>query len=128
MDIKDKPSTMPIKRWLVKYTAFRNKVPSSLVQDIVDHEFDMAVEAIGKWNTIEISGFCRFYLNMKRSLKKLEKFRVVEEFYNNIINDPTVEYSKKESTRYKLGKLLIDIDSLEKRIKLAQDVENRTNI
>jgi len=85
----DKPITMPVKTWLIRGIAVRRNMQESLIETIVNHQFESALSALVTENSLEFSGFGRFLFNRPKAIKKLEKFRSQLRVFDRIINDPS---------------------------------------
>jgi hypothetical protein len=71
MEIKDKPSTMSVREWITKKVALASTIPENVIRRVVAHQFDSAYDALEKFNSIEISGFGKFYYNTTKADKEL---------------------------------------------------------
>lgn len=67
MEIKDKPESMSIREWITKKVALASIVPENVIKHVISHQFDSAYQALNDNNSIEISGFGKFYFNTKKA-------------------------------------------------------------
>lgn len=72
MEIKDKPDSMSAREWITKKASISTMIPENIVRQVISHQFDSAYEALENNNSIEISGFGKFYYNTKKAIKELE--------------------------------------------------------
>jgi hypothetical protein len=94
----DKPISMSVKDYLVRTLAVKMMVSEKMIETVVNHQFQSANEAMDTNNSIEISGFGKFYFNEKKAQKRLtdlnRKKRLMEEF---IASAETSEQKKRSS-------------------------------
>lgn len=79
MEIKDRPSSLSVREWITKKISMDLIVPENVIRRVINHNYEEAYNALNKYNSIEISGFGKFYYNEKRAdsvmsncLKQLE--------------------------------------------------------
>jgi nucleoid DNA-binding protein len=72
MEIKDKPQSMSVREWITKKVATGIMIPENIVRRVISHNYDSAYEAMKSNNSIEISGFGKFYFNAKKADKEIE--------------------------------------------------------
>jgi hypothetical protein len=112
----DKPISMSVKDYLVRTLAVKMMISEKLIETVVNHQFQSANEAMDTNNSIEISGFGKFYFNEKKAQKRLtdlnRKKRLMEEF---IASAETSE-QKKRSSQVTLEKTEALINLLKSKI------------
>ena len=111
----DKPVSVPVKKWLIRRVAVDTVVDERIVDSVVSHQFETAREAIGNVNSIELSGFGRFYFNNKKAEKKLQRYNDIKRRLEDIINTSDVK-EKRISAQFKLGVLIGDINVLKRKL------------
>jgi len=72
MEIKDKPNSMSVREWITKKVSQDVIIPERIIRNVISHNYDSAYEAVNKHNSIEISGFGKFYYNTKKAEKEIE--------------------------------------------------------
>lgn len=72
MEIKDKPDSMSVREWITKKVAQETMIPENVIRRVISHNYDSAYEALNNNNSIEISGFGKFYYNEKKAGKEIE--------------------------------------------------------
>lgn len=72
MEIKDKPESMSVRDWITKKVAISTTIPENVIKRVMSHNYDSAYEATETNNSIEISGFGKFYYNKKKAKKEIE--------------------------------------------------------
>lgn len=75
----EKPSSMSTKEWLVKRTALSLSLPERMVNAVVSHQFDTALEAMKNNNSVEIYSFGKFLFNKRRAEKELKRLTTMRE-------------------------------------------------
>ena len=112
----DKPISMSVKDYLVRTLAVKMMISEKTIETVVNHQFQSANEAMDTNNSIEISGFGKFYFNEKKAQKRLtdlnRKKRLMEEF---IASAETSE-QKKRSSQVTLEKTEALINLLKSKI------------
>lgn len=76
----------------------------------------MAIEAMKTEDSVEFSGFCKFYFNRKKAYKRLEKMYSQKSVFENIMNDDDCSSIKRNSARNKLANILKNIEELTKKL------------
>ena len=91
------------------------------IDDVINHQFNSANEALKYNNSVEISGFGKFLFNQKKAIKRLNALLSKEELYNSVILTCTTE-ERKASIQLKLNTIKIEIEILKTRTN--EDVSN----
>jgi hypothetical protein len=116
----DKPVSMSVKDYLIRTLAVKMMVSEKTIEAVINHQFQSANQALDTNNSVEISGFGKFYFNEKKAQKRLQalgnKKRVMEEL---IASDETSE-QKKHSSRVTLEKTEALINLLKSKITYDQ--------
>ena len=71
---------------------------------------------MGSCNSIELSGFGRFYFNRRKAGNKLERYIGAKQSLENIINGDVTD-KKRATAQYKLGKLIGDLNVLKRKLE-----------
>ena len=108
---------MSVKEWIIKRMAI-NMVRSEKVIDlVVQHQFDSANDALNTNDTIEISGFGKFYFNTKKADTHYAKLLAMKQAYENTLADPSTTEKKRHATNLRMITVLQDIKILKPKIK-----------
>lgn len=118
-----KPTTMSVKEWIIKRMSINMVVSEKIIDQIITHQFDSATEALNSNDSIEISGFGKFYFNTKKADKLYNKLLQMKQAYENILADPSTTDKKRHSTELRMITVLSDIKILKPKIN-----EPRTDI
>jgi len=68
----NKPSSMSIKEYLVRLQAMSSLRSESVINSVITHQFQSANDAMKTNNSVEISGFGKFYFNLPKAKKRIE--------------------------------------------------------
>ena len=100
----DKPISMSVKDFLVRTLAVKMMMNEKIIEAVVNHQFQSANEAMDLNNSLEISGFGKFYFNEKKAIKRLGQLNAKKQAIKNIIADETTSEQKKRSSKVTLEK------------------------
>ena len=118
-----KPPSMSVKEWIIKKMAISMVIPEKTIDAVVIHQFDSANDALEVHDSIEISGFGKFYFNQKKAQGQYDKYARIKQSYENLLADDSISEKKRHSTEQKLISILNDIKILKPKIN-----EPRTDI
>lgn len=108
---------MSVKEWIIKRMAISLVISEKVIDSIITHQFDSANDALNLNDTIEISGFGKFYFNTKKANLHYVKLLAMKQAYDNTLNDPLTTDKKRHSTNLRMVTLLHDIKMLKPKIK-----------
>ena len=100
----DKPISMSVKDFLVRTLAVKMMMNEKTIEAVVNHQFQSANEAMDLNNSLEISGFGKFYFNKKKAIKRLGQLNAKKQAIQKIISDETTSEQKKRSSNVTLEK------------------------
>lgn len=100
----DKPISMSVKDFLVRTLAVKMMMNEKTIEAVVNHQFQSANEAMDLNNSLEISGFGKFYFNEKKATKRLGQLNAKKQVIEKIIADETTSEQKKRSSNVTLEK------------------------
>ena len=112
----DKPVSLSIRDYLVRTLAVKMLVSEKVIDTVVAHQFSEANEALKHNDSIEISGFGKFFFNKKKAVKKMEIMLKQKEALENHLKDPDATEHKKTVAQQKLTSLVAAIEHLKPRI------------
>ena len=108
----DKPISMSVKDYLIRTLAVKILTSEKTIEAVINHQFQSANEAMDLHNSIEISGFGKFFFNDKKASKKVNSLIAKKLALENTLADDTSSEQKKNSARVRLDKTLPLIESL----------------
>ncbi len=112
----DKPVSLSVKDWLIRNMSVEMNTSEKVICAVIDHEFSSAREALATCNSIEFSGFGKFYFNIKKAHKKAARQQEMKQNIEKLINNPDTSPQKRASLHYKLEKLMSDMKILQTKI------------
>lgn len=112
----DKPISMSVKDYLVRTLAVKMMISEKLIETVVNHQFQSANEAMDTNNSIEISGFGKFYFNEKKAKKRLEDLTRKKNLMLEFLASAETSEQKKRSSQVTLEKTEALINLLKSKI------------
>ena len=100
----DKPISMSVKDYLIRTLAVKMMVSEKTIEAVVNHQFQSANQAMDLNNSIEISGFGKFYFNEKKAKKRVEALNAKKQAMEKIIADVNTSDQKRRSSQVTLEK------------------------
>jgi nucleoid DNA-binding protein len=100
----DKPISMSVKDYLVRTLAVKMMISEKMIETVINHQFQSANEAMDTNNSIEISGFGKFYFNEKKAKKRLEDLTRKKNLMLEFIASAETSEQKKRSSQVTLEK------------------------
>ena len=100
----DKPISMSVKDYLVRTLAVKMMVSEKTIETVINHQFQSANEAMDVNNSLEISGFGKFYFNEKKATKRIGQLNAKKQAMEKIISDETTSEQKRRSSQVTLDK------------------------
>ena len=113
----NKPNTMSVKEFIIKRMAISLVVSEKVIDQVVQHQFDSANDALNTNDTVEISGFGKFFFNTKKANTHYNKLLQMKQAYENTLADPLTTEKKRHSTEQRMITVLSDIKMLKPKIK-----------
>ena len=112
----DKPVSISVKAWIIRNMSVRTMMQESLIETVVNHQFDSAYVALDNCNSLEFSGFGRFLFNRKKAEKKLVKFKEQIAMFNSILNNPETTEIRRKNIELKLKTTLKNFEYLNTKL------------
>jgi len=112
----DKPQSMSVRDYLVRTLAVKLMVPEKTIDAIVVHQVQEANLALQGNDTIEISGFGKFFFNQKKAQKKMNKLIDIKSAIEKQLANPEISEHKRKGFELKLNGLLLTIENLKPKI------------
>jgi nucleoid DNA-binding protein len=100
----DKPISMSVKDFLIRTLAVKMLTSEKTIETVINHQFQSANEAMDLNNSLEISGFGKFYFNEKKATKRLGQLNAKKQAMEKIISDETTSEQKRRSSQVTLEK------------------------
>ena len=111
-----KPTSMSVKEWIIKMMSINMVISEKIIDQVVTHQFDSANDALNTNESVEISGFGKFFFNTKKAHTHYNKLLQIKQAYENILADPSITDKKRHSTELRMITVLNDIKILKPKI------------
>lgn len=111
----DKPVSLSVKDWIVRKMAVSMMVSEKTLDAVITHQFQSANEALATCNSVELSGFGKFFFNYKKAVKKMEKMLAQRQHLLNQLDTP-IDGRKREVVIIKIESLTAAIGILKPKI------------
>ena len=112
----NKPNSMSVREWLMKTLSQRDNIPQITIAAIVSHQYDEASTALNDNNSIEISGFGKFYYNEKRADKEMTQLLNKKEATEQMLADDSISEKKRWTAKRRLAITNKNIELLKTKI------------
>ena len=113
----NKPNTMSVKEFIIKRMSISLVVSEKIIDNVIQHQFDSANDALNTNDTVEISGFGKFFFNTKKANTHYNKLLAMKQAYENTLADPSITEKRRHSTEQRMITVLSDIKMLKPKIK-----------
>lgn len=121
MEIKDKPASMSVREWITKKIATTVIVPEKVIKQVIAHQYDSAHEATLIFNSIEISGFGKFYFNTKKAEREMKKYLEQKIVYQAVLDEDGLSEARKVNYTKRLATVENSIKTLIRRNGVKDD-------
>ena len=112
----DKPISLSVKEYLIRRMAVKMMVSEKVLETVINHQFQSANQAMDTNNSVEISGFGKFYFNEKKAKKRLISLEGKKKLMERYIEDPNVSDQKRHASKVTLEKTEALINLLKSKI------------
>jgi nucleoid DNA-binding protein len=116
MEIDVKPRSMSMKDYLIRVLAVKTRTSEKVIESVVNHQFQSANVAMKEHNSVELSGFGKFYFNVKKAERHLVKLNSKKEFLEKKLTEDLNEQARNRCT-VSLTNVIADIQYIESKIK-----------
>ena len=113
----NKPNTMSVKEFIIKRMSISLVISEKMIDQVVQHQFDSANDALNTNDTVEISGFGKFFFNTKKANTHYNKLLEMKQAYENILADTSITEKRRHSIEQRMITVLSDIKMLKPKIK-----------
>ena len=112
----DKPVSISVKASIIRNMSVKMQVQESVIETVINHQFDSAYVALDHCNSMEFSGFGKFFFNRPKAIKKLEKFKSQLTEFNRIIDDPQTTEVRRRNILMKKESITKNFNYLNKKL------------
>ena len=107
---------MSVKEFIIKRMSLTLVTSEKIIDNVITHQFDSANDALNLNDSLEISGFGKFYFNTKKAERLYAKLHEMKQAYENTLNDPAITDKKRHSTELRMITVLADIKTLKPKM------------
>ena len=100
----DKPQSLSVKDYLIRKMAISLMVHEKVIEAVISNQFNEANLAMRKNDSVEISGFGKFYFNEKKAKKRLEDLVRKKNLMLEFLASAETSEQKKRSSQVTLEK------------------------
>lgn len=112
MEIDNRPRSMSMKDYLIRVMAVKMMMSEKTIESVINHQFQSVAAAMKDNNSVELSGFGKFYFNNKKALKRLSQLMAKKEAIERTLNDDTISEAKRQRANTMLTNTISDIEFL----------------
>jgi hypothetical protein len=112
----DKPISMSVKDYLIRTLAVKMLTSEKTIEAVVNHQFQSANEAMDTNNSLEISGFGKFYFNEKKAKKRLADLCAKRDAMAKIVADESLPEQRRNRSKVTLEKTEVSINLLKPKV------------
>jgi len=98
-------------------------VSEIVLNQVINHQFDSAHDALKDNNSIEISGYGKFLFNSKKAHTKVRNLEKIKASYENILKNDDISLKRSNFIKSKLSSINLTLGSLRPKLK---DNENKS--
>jgi nucleoid DNA-binding protein len=117
MQIDDKPKSMSVKDYLIRVQAVKMLMSEKTIESVINHQFQSLSEAMRSNNSVELSGFGKFYFNSKKATKRLVNLLSKKEFLEKQLEDETLTEAKRNRSSVTLITTEADITYIKSKLE-----------
>jgi nucleoid DNA-binding protein len=121
----DKPTSMSVKDYLIRIMSVKLMLSEKTIEAVVNHQFQSANVALVDNDSVEISGFGKFFFNKKKAQKKMDKMFSKAEVFTKQANDIGLSDQKRASANVKLNNTLLGIEALKPKLHVEHQSDLR---
>lgn len=118
----DKPISLPMKEYLIRKMAVKLMVPEKTIDAVIVHQFQSANVALATNDSVEISGFGKWFFNKKKAMKMVEKYKKFVAAYKRQLEAPDLPETKRNVLNIKIVSIQQEIDVLTNKLQTNESV------
>lgn len=115
MEIDNKPISMSMKDYLIRVQSVKAMMSEKVIEAVVNHQFQSASLAMRTNNSIELSGFGKFYFNTKKAIRRLTSLERKRDDLQSIVDSPETKDAKLTKAHTYLKNVLLDIEYIKSK-------------
>jgi nucleoid DNA-binding protein len=115
MNIDSKPKSMSMKDFLIRVQAVKMMKSEKTIEAVVNHQFQSTNLAMRTNNSVELSGFGKFFFNIKKAQKRLDSLRDRKVYIEEALKDELLTEQRRKRYETMLQNVIIDIEFLKSK-------------
>jgi nucleoid DNA-binding protein len=104
-----------MKDYLIRVQSVKAMTSEKVIEAVINHQFQSASLAMRTNNSVELSGFGKFYFNTKKAIKRLAVLETKKLNLENIIASPESSEAKLIKAHTYLKNVIIDIEYIKSK-------------
>lgn len=118
----EKPKSLSVKDFLIRKMSVKMMMSEKVLDAVVSHQFSSANAAMKDNDSLEISGFGKFFFNVKKAQKLMDKFESQKALFSSKLEDPNLSEKKRASLELKLQIALDNIKDLKPKLDVVRNL------
>jgi nucleoid DNA-binding protein len=115
MNIDSKPKSMSMKDFLIRVQAVKMMKSEKTIEAVVNHQFQSTNLAMKTNNSVELSGFGKFFFNGKKAQKRLDSLRDRKVYIEEALKDELLTEQRRKRYDTMLQNVILDIEFLKSK-------------
>jgi nucleoid DNA-binding protein len=115
MNIDSKPKSMSMKDFLIRVQAVKMMKSEKTIEAVVNHQFQSTNLAMRTNNSVELSGFGKFFFNIKKAQKRLDSLRDRKVYIEEALKDELLAEQRRKRYDTMLQNVILDIEFLKSK-------------
>jgi nucleoid DNA-binding protein len=115
MNIDSKPKSMSMKDFLIRVQAVKMMKSEKTIEAVVNHQFQSTNLAMRTNNSVELSGFGKFFFNGKKAKKKLDSLCDRKVYIEEALKDELLTEQRRKRYDTMLQNVILDIEFLKSK-------------
>lgn len=112
----DRPLYLSVKDYIIRKMAVKMMVPEKTLEAVINHQFRSANDALRVNESVEISGFGKFYFNRKKSYKRMVNLLSKKQSFENILATKELSEQRRATIHTIIANTIDEIETLKPRI------------
>jgi nucleoid DNA-binding protein len=115
MNIDSKPKSMSMKDFLIRVQAVKMMKSEKTIEAVVNHQFQSTNLAMRTNNSVELSGFGKFFFNGKKAQKRLDSLCDRKVYIEEALKDELLTEQRRKRYDTMLQNVILDIEFLKSK-------------
>lgn len=106
---------MSMKDFLIRVQAVKMMKSEKTIEAVVNHQFQSTNLAMRTNNSVELSGFGKFFFNIKKAQKRLDSLRDRKVYIEEALKDELLAEQRRKRYDTMLQNVILDIEFLKSK-------------